>query len=146
MRPAVDLKLAHKLIQDEIFDLSLYRALNEIASGDLKKLFAELIPIETKHVAFWQNFFQTKIDKLDFWPRLKLRLIIWACRILGEKAIHLVVEAIEVYGVRKYLLLWEKYHSEPLGPALKNILEDEFRHEDRIVTELVTRRISPEKN
>ena len=72
-------------------------------------------------------------------------MIVRACRMFGEKASHLVVEAIEVYGVRKYLLLWEAYRLEPLGAAVKTILEDEFRHEDRIVTEIVTRRINPEK-
>lgn len=145
MKPLSNLALAKKLIQDEIFDLGLYKALDEIAAGDLKKLFAELIPIETKHVAFWQDFFKTKIEKLNFWQRLKLALIVLVSRIFGEKAIHLVVEAIEVYGVQKYLMLWETYRLQPLGTALKTILEDEFRHEDRIVTEIVTRRINPEK-
>jgi len=34
-----------------------------------------------------------------------------------------------VYGVRKYLTLWNRYGSGPLGPAVREVLEDEFRHE-----------------
>lgn len=46
-------------------------------------------------------------------------------------AIHLVLEAIEIHGVRKYLTLWEAYQRDPLGAAVREVLEDEFRHEDR---------------
>jgi hypothetical protein len=29
-----------------------------------------------------------------------------ACRLFGDPAIHLILEAIEVYGIRKYLSIW----------------------------------------
>jgi VIT1/CCC1 family predicted Fe2+/Mn2+ transporter len=59
--------------------------------------------------------------------------------------VHLVLEAIEVYGVRKYLGLWNDYKDQPLGEALKGILQDEFKHEDLLVTKLTERKINPEK-
>jgi VIT1/CCC1 family predicted Fe2+/Mn2+ transporter len=55
------------------------------------------------------------------------------------------LEAIEVYGVRKYLALWNAYKDQPLGEALKGILQDEFKHEDVLVTKLTERKINPEK-
>jgi hypothetical protein len=41
------------------------------------------------------------IERLDLGRRLKLRLITLICRLSGSSAIHLVVEAIEVYGLRE---------------------------------------------
>src|SRR6266581_5482473 len=142
---AQDQTLAVKLILDELFDLSLYQALREISAGNLQKVLDELIRVETGHFAFWQNFFGIQRDTLDLPRRLKLRIIIGACRLLGTRAIHLVLEAIEVYGVRKYLTLWKTYKDHPLGAAVKDILVDEFQHEDQVVTQLTERKINPER-
>ena len=146
MEPAVaahDSKLASKLILDELFDLSLYSALRDITQGKVQKMLAELIRIEQEHYGFWQDFFQLKLSRLDLGRRLKLRLLAFICRIFGEPAVHLVLEAIEVYGVRKYLSLWEAYKDGPLGAAVKGVLQDEFQHEDAVVTGLAERKISP---
>jgi vacuolar iron transporter family protein len=137
--------LATKLILDELFDLSLYRALREIATGPAQKVLDELVRIETGHFNFWQDFFGIKLRALDLPRRLKLSLLIGVCRVLGTSAIHLVLEAIEVYGVQKYLALWKRYKDEPLGTALHDILVDEFKHEDTIVTELTKGKINPER-
>jgi VIT1/CCC1 family predicted Fe2+/Mn2+ transporter len=59
--------------------------------------------------------------------------------------VHLVLEAIEVHGVRKYLALWSEYQGRPLGEALRGILMDEFKHEDVLVTALTDRKINAEK-
>jgi VIT1/CCC1 family predicted Fe2+/Mn2+ transporter len=76
---------------------------------------------------------------------VKLRVLFLLCRVLGRPAIHLTLEAIEVYGVRKYLTLWEAYRGGPLGAAVRGILEDEFKHEDAVVTGLAERRINPQR-
>lgn len=144
-RPRAPEMLARTLILDELFDLSLYKALREVSTGNLRKILEELIVIESKHFAFWQDFFRIKLETLDAPRRLKLALLVGTCRLFGEKAIHLALEAIEVYGVRKYLSLWEAYRGDPLGEAVREVLEDEFRHEDRVVTELIERKIDPEK-
>jgi VIT1/CCC1 family predicted Fe2+/Mn2+ transporter len=137
--------LARQLVLDELFDLSLYEALREIATGDLQRVLAQLIPIERHHVAFWQDFFALKPEKLDGLRRIKLALIVAVCRVFGAPAIHLALEAIEVYGVRKYLKIWKAYAGTPLEPAVRDILTDEFQHEGAVVTGEDALRIRPER-
>ncbi len=144
--PRHDPALARTLILDELFDLSLYRALREISSDeDANKVLDELIQVEIRHLAFWQKFFDSTLDTLDLGRRVKLRVIVLACRLFGTTAVHLILEAIEVYGVRKYLSLWKSYKGQPLGEALESILLDEFKHEDALVTQLTERKINAEK-
>lgn len=141
-----DPTLARALILDEWFDLSLYKALREIsADADAKNTLNELIEVEVRHLAFWQKFFDSNLDRLDFWRRVKLQFMVLACRLFGTTAVHLILEAIEVHGVRKYLALWQVYRSQPLGEALRGILMDEFKHEDALVTKLTERKINAEK-
>lgn len=136
--------LARALILDEMFDLSLYTALREMSSGDLRRMLGELVPIETRHAAFWKKFFRIDIERLDWGRRLKLRVLTLICRLFGDPAVHLVLEAIEIYGVRKYIRLWENYRNDPLGAAVREVLHDELRHEDRVVSESIERRVDPE--
>jgi hypothetical protein len=129
---AVDRKLAKRLVLDELFDLSLYQSLREVASGELRSILDRLIPIEARHLAFWRDFFDLHVERLDLARRVKLRLIVLLCRLFGAPAIHLVMEAIEVYGVRKYLNVWTMYRNTPWERRF-DILEDEFEHEDAVV-------------
>jgi len=141
-----DPALARLLILDELFDLSLYKALRHISMDpDADMTLDELVLIETRHLAFWQKFFDLKLDHLNPGRRLKLWCFTQLCRLFGSTAVHLVLEAIEVYGVRKYLALWRSYKGQPLGEALRGILQDEFKHEDALVTKLTERKINPEK-
>jgi len=140
-----DPTLTQTLILDELFDLSLYKALREVSDEDSRKVLDELIVVEAQHLAFWQKFFETKLDRLNPGRRLKLQFMVLICRLFGTTAVHLVLEAIEVYGVRKYLSVWQVYRDGPLGEALKGILMDEFKHEDDLVTQLTERKINPEK-
>lgn len=138
--------LARQLVLDEIFDLTLYRSLRETARGALRDVLDELIRVETRHVAFWQEFFGLKqLTTLDLGRRIKLAALISACRVFGAGAVHIVLEAIEVHGVRKYLAVWSRYKDGALGAAVHEILEDEFKHEDMLVTGAAERRINPEK-
>ena len=140
-----DPSLARALVLDELFDLSLYRALHRIAADkDSRATLEELVKVETQHLAFWQKFFGQQLDRLDGGRRLKLHAMLLACRLLGTTGIHLVLEAIEVHGVRKYLALWQQYEHQPLGEALRGILMDEFKHEDVLVTALTQRKINAE--
>jgi VIT1/CCC1 family predicted Fe2+/Mn2+ transporter len=138
-------RLARQIVLDEIFDLALYRSLRTIARGGLLSVLDELIGVETRHVAFWQEFFGLEgLTRLDLGRRLKLGALIGVCRLLGSPAIHVVLEAIEVHGVRKYLRVWNRYRDGPLGQAVRGILDDEFRHEDMLVTGDAERRVNPE--
>jgi len=82
---------------------------------------------------------------LNFPRKLKFWFIVLVCRIFGAPAIDLVLEAIEVYGVRKYLDVWDRYKNEPLGSAVRGVLRDEFKHEDEVVTRLKARIINPDR-
>jgi VIT1/CCC1 family predicted Fe2+/Mn2+ transporter len=144
-RTPVDSRLARQLVLDELFDLTLYRELRAVAPADLRRTLEELIPVETRHLAFWQNFFGLRLTRLDWGRRIKLAVLLAICRVFGAPAIHLVLEAIEVHGVRKYLKVWSRYGDQPLGGALREILEDEFKHEDATVGADGERRISPER-
>ncbi|HJT20433.1 MAG TPA: VIT1/CCC1 transporter family protein [Nitrospira sp.] len=138
--------LARTLVLDELFDLSLYREMKNISSdSDAQHTLGELIAVEIRHLAFWQKFFALELDRLDLSRRIKLQIMILACRLFGTNAIHLVLEAIEVHGVRKYLALWREYQDQPLGAALRDILMDEFKHEDVLVTKLTERKINAER-
>ena len=144
--PSQDARLGRQLVLDEIFDLSLYRGLREVARGDLRRVLDELIVVETRHVAFWQDFFGlAAVTELDLGRRIKLATLKSACRLVGPSAVHLVLEAIEVHGIRKYLRVWDRYRDGPLGSAVREILEDEFRHEDMVVSGEADRRINPDK-
>src|SRR3990172_5511793 len=143
--PEKDRGLALRLILDELFDLSLYQALRDVSTGNLRRILDELIRVETKHFAFWQEFFGINVTALDLGRRVKLWLLVGICRVFGAGAAHLVLEAIEVYGVRKYLSVWEAYKGGPLGEAVREVLEDEFKHEDEVVTGLAERKINPER-
>jgi VIT1/CCC1 family predicted Fe2+/Mn2+ transporter len=143
---STDVRLGRQLVLDEIFDLSLYRSLRDVAPGGLQNVLDELIAVETRHVAFWQEFFGlSSVHALDLPRRIKLKVLAAVCRLLGPSAIHLVLEAIEVHGVRKYLGVWDRYKDGPLGAAVRGILEDEFKHEDLVVSGEADRRIQPDR-
>ncbi|KKU48895.1 hypothetical protein A3H10_04535 [Candidatus Uhrbacteria bacterium RIFCSPLOWO2_12_FULL_46_10] len=138
-------KLAFTLVADELFDLTLYRSLREQTDASWYKLLDELIPIEEKHFAFWQNFFDLRVDRLNIGRRLKLKIMLFWARLLGHGFIHLLLESIEVHGIRKYLKVWDEYRDTELAEAIRGVLDDEFRHEDAIVSGGAERRISGEK-
>lgn len=138
-------KLAHRLILDELFDFTLYKSLYKNSTGDIRKLLAKLIPIEEKHYDFWQAFFGIRISKLNFARRIKLFMLLLLCRFFGTRAIHLVLESLEIYGIRKYLAVWNVYKKTPLSNAVRGILEDEFKHEDEVVLQQIKRKVNPER-
>jgi len=141
----LDARLGRRLVLDELFDLTLYRSLQRVAPPGLQAILDQLIPIETRHYGFWQEFFGLKIAKLDLPRRAKLALLVGLARLFGAPAIHLILEAIEVYGVRKYLAVWKQYEGGPLGQAVRGILEDEFKHEDAVVMADSERQMNPQR-
>lgn len=142
---AVPPGLGRELVLDELLDLTLYQALVERSEGDLKAVLAELIPVETRHLAFWKGFFKIEESELDLYRKVKLKSLLLLCALLGPVGVHLTLEAIEIYGIRKYLSIWERYRHTELGQAVKGILGDEFDHEDEIVSRAGARRIGPER-
>ncbi|MDP3771868.1 MAG: VIT1/CCC1 transporter family protein [bacterium] len=137
--------LGTTLIRDELFDLTLYRRLEALADGALRRLLGDLVRIEERHLAFWKDFFSLPVVPLGFFSCMKLELMVFVCRIFGERAVHLILEAIEVNGIRKYLTVWDTYRDTPLGAATERIVREEIEHEEIIVSSLVEKNISPER-
>jgi len=140
-----DKKLAKQLVLDELFDLTLYKRFRTFTGGPTGDVLDELIPIETKHLAVWQEFFGITVSRLNFLRIIKLEVLILFSRVFGERGVHLILEAIEIYGIKKYLDVWEFYKDEDLGKEVYEVLMDEFKHEDAIVEEVSKRKIHPER-
>lgn len=140
-----DSKLARAFILDELFDLTLYTKLRAFSNENTRNLLEQLIEIEKEHFCFWLDFFNMQISKLNFSRKIKMYAVVLFCRIFREAGIHLVLEAVEVYGIRKYLVVWEHYKNDPLSSGVKRVLLDEFEHEDNIVTSAIQRKIHPER-
>lgn len=141
----VDPYLAQRLVLDELFDLSLYTGFHQHASGQLQSTLAQLMVVERRHLDFWQDLFGVRAERLDLGRRLQLGFMLLVCRVLGEGAVHLALEAIEVHGIQKYLGLWERFQGAPLAAAIRPVLVDEFEHEDAIVSEFSARQVRPER-
>src|SRR3989338_929416 len=131
--------LARELVLDELFDLPLYKRFAGLASGETLEMLNSLIEVESRHVKFWQDFFNLPINKLNFARSLKLRAFTFFARVFGERGIHLLIEAIEIHGIRNYLSVWEIYKNQPFGNAVRGILNDEFVHEEEIVSKTASR-------
>jgi VIT1/CCC1 family predicted Fe2+/Mn2+ transporter len=143
--PQLDRALARRLILDELFDLTFYRRLLRHSQGSERALLEELIPMEAEHLEFWQRFFAERRERLDAGRRVKLALMLAAARVFGQRFTLLLLESIEVYGIRKYLTVWEIYRDTSLGGAVKDVLDDELNHEEAIVARFQSRQISGAK-
>jgi len=137
--------LARALILDEMADLQLYIKLEKFAANNTRDILRQLIPVEQNHLAFWKKFFESDINKLNAGRKIKIATLVLFCRITGNAGIHIVLEAIEIYGIRKYLRVWEAYRDESLGSAVRGVLEDEFHHEGEIVTNTLSRGFKPQR-
>ncbi|MEK7659883.1 MAG: VIT1/CCC1 transporter family protein [Patescibacteria group bacterium] len=137
--------LGRTLVRDELFDITLYKKYRAMPCGHLAPLLDELIPIEQKHLERWQSFFGVSGVTLNLRRRMRLGVLVFAGRVFGESAMHIVLDAIEVYGIRKYLSVWDLYKDTPLGMEVRAILEDEMHHEKLIVAKGIERRMNPER-
>jgi vacuolar iron transporter family protein len=137
--------LARSLIIDELFDLTLYERLRVHAKGDLAPLLDELISIERRHLLFWEGCFGEKAPHLSLGSRIHIGLLAIIGRLTGTAGTQMILEAIEVFGIRKYLSLWEEHKGTELGAHIAGILRDELVHEDWIVSRYHQRAISPER-
>lgn len=145
-QPNASSPLARTLVLDELFDLSLYQALRPHAGAETGKLLDMLVPIESKHLALWKEFFGVhERVSLDLGRRAKLAALALFCRVFGEPGIGITLEAIELRGIKKYLKVWEIYKNTPLGVQVRAILEEEFEHENAIITDRIARKVHPEQ-
>ena len=138
-------KLGRELVMGELFDLSLYRVLRQQSGGEMRALFDELIVVEERHLDFWKGFFHVEDVTLSLGLRLRLRVFSGFVRVFGDTGASLILEAIEINGIRKYLEVWEIYRDQELGQAVRQILDDELHHEDAIVSDTIKRQVHPER-
>lgn len=143
--PTLRAKIGKRLIRDELFDLTLYRMYEKRTNHGLRDVLKDLARIEEGHYRFWQSFFKLEIANMGMSRRLKLWIILIVTTLLGEWAVRLTLEAIEIHGIKKYLALWEEYRDTEFGSAVRGILDEELKHEDEIVSRLITRAINPER-
>ncbi len=144
-KQSYDRRLARRLILNERFDVVLYTKLRSFARADTAELLDELIAIETGHLEFWEKFFDVRFSGLGLKRTIKLVLLLAVGRIFGEQGIHIILEAIEIHGIRPYLTLLDSYGNEPLGKALDTILRDELKHEEEIVSRTRVKKIHPQR-
>lgn len=138
--------LPSSLVLDEMADLALYRNYHQLVRHpELVRVFSQLIEAEEGHVAFWKKRTGLHPARLDRVRAAKIWSLTLFGRVFGVSGILLVLEAIEVHGIRKYVSLWESLPEGDLRDGVRLILEDELKHEDRIVTAVTGRGVSPEQ-
>ena len=138
--------LVSSLVLDEMADLALYRNfLRSVKHPELIRVFGQLIKAEEGHVEFWKKKTGLHPKKLDTMRTVKVFFLTCFGRVFGVAGILLVLEAIEVRGIRKYVSLWESLPKGDVRNGVRVILEDELRHEDHLVTSVTGRGVSPEQ-
>jgi vacuolar iron transporter family protein len=140
-----DKKLARSIVLDELFELTLYEMLRKRATGAVAEVLDDLIESEAAHRDFWEKFFGIRKEQIGFLRTTKLWILLFFCRIFGDAGVRIVLEAVEVYGIRKYLLVWKEYKNDPLGDAVGGVLKDEFKHEEETIKKITGARMRPER-
>ena len=133
------------LVLDELADLTLYENFRtRVTQPELIRLFDHLILEEKKHVAFWKKKVTPAPTSLDLVRRMKVGALTLFGRMFGIPGMLLVLEAIEVHGIRKYLDLWVSTTETTLRADVMSILRDELQHEDHMITQVAGRSVRPE--
>ncbi len=145
MTEPLDHSLIRKAARDEAFDLALYVKLRDLETGEVHNVLSKLVNVERGHVTFWADLAGLEEVSLNRFQRFRLGVFILMRRLFGVGMTFLILEAIEIYGIKKYWTLWDQYKDTPQGPRIKAILRDEFGHEDEIVADLTGRRLNAER-
>lgn len=133
------------LVLDELADLTLYENFRKrVIQPELIRLFDHLILEEKKHVAFWRKKAPHAPISLGFVRLAKVELLTFFGKLFGIPGMLLVLEAIEVHGIRKYLDLWVSTTESTLRADVMSILRDELQHEDHMITQVAGRSVRPE--
>ncbi|MCY4442056.1 MAG: hypothetical protein OXE53_17855, partial [Deltaproteobacteria bacterium] len=108
IEPHDDMRV-RKVARDEAFDMALYVRLREIETGEVHNVLTRLVNVERGHVAFWADFAGLKDMSLNRRQRFRLGFFVLLRRLFGVGMTFLLLEAIEIYGVKKYWALWDRY-------------------------------------
>lgn len=130
----IPLSLQKNLLQGELADLALYRALRRRAKGEFAKTLDAFIETEVNHVAFWRARFNLSLAHPSVAGRVRNVGIALAVRLFGPGTGYVLLEAVEAHGVKKYLELWNRVQDPELREGLRSVLTDELLHEDEAAT------------
>lgn len=137
-------KIAHKLALNELFDYTLYERLAATEDKETKRILQELMAFEERHIEFWRSLSGVHKLRIGFIKRLKMNFLLIIRNLLGQRATFLILEAIEHYGIINYIHLWNIYKDTPLAAGIRGILEEELRHEDKVVETAQRRQLTGE--
>ena len=113
--------LIRKAARDEAFDLALYVRLRDIETGEIRNVLSRLVNVERGHVAFWADMASLEDVSLDRVQRFWLWVFVLLRRLLGVGMTFLILEAIEIYGIKKYWAIWDRYKDTPHGARIRNV-------------------------
>lgn len=136
--------LQQRLLQGELADLHLYQALRVKATGDLANTLDKFIFTEKQHVAFWRDLFHLTATTPNWQGRFRNLILKSIITVSGDRIAFLLLEAVEVHGIRDYLSLWKHVRDPKIREGLHSILKDEFLHEDEAITGTKGRSINPD--
>ncbi len=138
-------RLVMKVARGEAFDLALYIKLRDLETGEVHDVLSRLVNVERGHCTFWTELAGLEAVALNRVERFRLGVLVLLRKLFGVRMTFLILEAIEIYGIKKYWTLWDHYKDTPHAPRIKGILRDEFGHEDEIVADLTGRRLNAER-
>jgi predicted membrane protein (TIGR00267 family) len=136
--------LQRRLLLDELADLRLYEALRVHATAELATVLDVFIVTEKRHAAFWRNQFHLEENEPDWRGHLRNTVLKTIIALLGTRTAFLILEAVEVHGIKKYLSLWQRVKEPEIREGLRSILTDEFLHEDEALTGAKGHAMSPD--
>ena len=122
------------LLQGELADLALYRALRKRAKGEFAKTLDEFIETEIRHAAFWRGRFGLKEESPGLAGKTRNAMIRAVVAVFGEPAGYLFLEAVETHGIKQYLHLLDRVQDDEMRKDLRTILTEEVLHEDEAAT------------
>ena len=110
--------------QTEITEYHIYRALAELTDDEQnKEVLRQIAEEEKKHYAFWERMTGRSLAP-QMW---KVRWYLLLARIFGLSFALRLMERGEEEAISLYRKMAERY------PEAKEILEEELRHEDRLI-------------
>ncbi len=133
-----------QLLLDELADLELYQALRRRAKYRLADVLDGFIETEKRHAAFWRQKSGFSDVSASWQGKMRNAVLRFAVALFGEAIAYIVLEAVEVHGVKKYISLWERVTDPAIRDGLRTILTEELQHEDEALMSGRSRSIRPE--
>ena len=126
-----------KFQKDELFSCHLYKELSKEIN---QKVLKELALQEKKHYNLLKSITKKELS-LGFVDNFKIFVLKFLSKLLGAKFIIKLLEKGEEKDIKKYEELMEKCKDEKVKVVLSEILEDEKKHEKKLIELLRDKRV-----